>query len=474
MAAKKVDINIKTTADTTGVKQTTAAVDGLTTATKANSTAINTTTANTGRMGQVAQGAGYQIQDFAVQVGGGTSALVAFSQQAPQLLGVFGPAGAIAGAVVAIGAIATKVFLGMAEGAQQTGEEFDKLASDLEKAFGEKAKKLVAEFADEIDALSTGSKTLREAELALYETRNLQAETNAKLIGSNLALDEAGINYLKTIGLVVDEEKALLAVRNEAATKTTDAAIAAENAKIENARAKYNSAAAEYQDAQDQIAAAEKRLAELEQKQQDAIARKEISGITDAMLVQRGDLKEGQTTIGTQAIQKELDTLKTQIKGVYEIVQSGPTRLAAITDQASAQAAQLDVSIATAENAISEITQKADLTARTAELTAATTQITTDAKEITAQIAKVEAITPLQQEAKAQITQLASDGVITAQDQIKIGQNLNVLQNSLKTGQVESLTTIRSLIEVNNQMAIKMSAMSQQIKSIQSKVQNIK
>jgi hypothetical protein len=64
--------------------------------------------------------------------------------------------------------------------------------------------------------------------------------------------------------------------------------------------------------------------------------------------------------------------------------------------------------------------------------------------------------------------------VITAQDQIKIGQNLNVLQNSLKTGQGESLTTIRSLIEVNNQMAIKMNAMNQQIKSIQSKVQNIK
>jgi hypothetical protein len=474
MAAKKVDINIKTTADTTGVKQTTAAVDGLTTATKANSTAINTTTANTGRMGQVAQGAGYQIQDFAVQVGGGTSALVAFSQQAPQLLGVFGPAGAIAGAVVAIGAIATKVFLGMAEGAQQTGEEFDKLASDLEKAFGEKAKKLVAEFADEIDALSTGSKTLREAELALYETRNLQAETNAKLIGSNLALDEAGINYLKTIGLVVDEEKALLAVRNEAATKTTDAAIAAENAKIENARAKYNSAAAEYQDAQDQIAAAEKRLAELEQKQQDAIARKEISGITDAMLVQRGDLKEGQTTIGTQAIQKELDTLKTQIKGVYEIVQSGPTRLAAITDQASAQAAQLDVSIATAENAISEVTQKADLTARTAELTAATTQITTDAKEITAQIAKVEAITPLQQEAKAQITQAAADGVITAQEQIKINQNLNVLQNSLKTGQGESLTAVKKLIDLNNDIALKMRTMNTQIDDISRKIGLIK
>lgn len=39
------------------------------------------------RMGSFATQAGYQISDFAVQVQGGTSALTAFSQQAPQLIG---------------------------------------------------------------------------------------------------------------------------------------------------------------------------------------------------------------------------------------------------------------------------------------------------------------------------------------------------------------------------------------------------
>jgi hypothetical protein len=48
------------------------------------------------------QQAGYQIGDFAVQVANGTSKMQAFGQQAPQLLQVFGPAGAVIGAVVSI------------------------------------------------------------------------------------------------------------------------------------------------------------------------------------------------------------------------------------------------------------------------------------------------------------------------------------------------------------------------------------
>ena len=48
------------------------------------------------------QQAGYQIGDYAVQVANGTSKMQAFGQQAPQLLQIFGPFGAIIGAGVAI------------------------------------------------------------------------------------------------------------------------------------------------------------------------------------------------------------------------------------------------------------------------------------------------------------------------------------------------------------------------------------
>lgn len=60
------------------------------------------------------QSAGYQLQDFAVQVQGGTSAMTALSQQGSQFLGAFGPAGAIAGAILTVGILAAKLLEGAA------------------------------------------------------------------------------------------------------------------------------------------------------------------------------------------------------------------------------------------------------------------------------------------------------------------------------------------------------------------------
>lgn len=54
------------------------------------------------RYGGSLQQVGYQIGDFATQVGAGTSATQALGQQLPQLLGAFGAFGAIAGAATAI------------------------------------------------------------------------------------------------------------------------------------------------------------------------------------------------------------------------------------------------------------------------------------------------------------------------------------------------------------------------------------
>jgi hypothetical protein len=66
-------------------------------------------------MGATFQNVGYQVQDFAVQVAGGTSAMRAFGQQAPQMLGAFGPAGAVAGAVVSVGALIAQIVMATKE-----------------------------------------------------------------------------------------------------------------------------------------------------------------------------------------------------------------------------------------------------------------------------------------------------------------------------------------------------------------------
>jgi chromosome segregation ATPase len=71
------------------------------------------------------QQAGYQVGDFAVQVQSGTNALVAFGQQGSQLAGIFGPAGAVAGALIAIGtAVGNVAFESIkAAGSSKTFEE---------------------------------------------------------------------------------------------------------------------------------------------------------------------------------------------------------------------------------------------------------------------------------------------------------------------------------------------------------------
>lgn len=73
------------------------------------------------------QQAGFQVQDFAVQVGAGTSATQAFAQQFPQLAGAFGPVGVAIGTLAAIGIPLLVAAFGSAS------EEADKLTAAAER-----------------------------------------------------------------------------------------------------------------------------------------------------------------------------------------------------------------------------------------------------------------------------------------------------------------------------------------------------
>tara|TARA_R110000751_G_scaffold65483_1_gene133942 strand:+ start:9275 stop:11584 length:2310 start_codon:yes stop_codon:yes gene_type:complete len=69
------------------------------------------------------QQGGYQVGDFAVQVQGGTSALTAFTQQGSQFLGIFGPWGAVMGAVLAVGAPLAGVLWSLGDATEETKEK---------------------------------------------------------------------------------------------------------------------------------------------------------------------------------------------------------------------------------------------------------------------------------------------------------------------------------------------------------------
>lgn len=89
--------------------------------------------ASTGRFSQVVGQAGFQVGDFASQVQAGQSAMTALAQQGSQFLGVFGTAGAVAGAALTVGILAAQLF-GLTSAAE-AAEDASKRLADAEKAY---------------------------------------------------------------------------------------------------------------------------------------------------------------------------------------------------------------------------------------------------------------------------------------------------------------------------------------------------
>ena len=133
---------------------------------------------------QVVQQASYQITDFVMQVSGGVSAMRAFSQQAPQLLGAFGAGGAALGLVAALGgAIGDLVMKSMdVKTAADRFKELDDATSTLAGTLN---------LVSQVD-LSTLGKNYREA----TEDGKLLIDANVTL--NMLLLDMAKIDALAT------------------------------------------------------------------------------------------------------------------------------------------------------------------------------------------------------------------------------------------------------------------------------------
>ena len=101
---------------------------------KMQGSALGLTSKGGSRYAMIMQQAGYQVGDFAVQTASGTNALIALTQQGTQLLGVFGPMGAVVGA---FGAVLGAVLVAMgkakekAREAAEGGDQYSESLQDL-------------------------------------------------------------------------------------------------------------------------------------------------------------------------------------------------------------------------------------------------------------------------------------------------------------------------------------------------------
>ncbi|SAH72663.1 hypothetical protein [Enterobacter hormaechei] len=156
---------------------------------KLNTTVTKTAGAVSGGLRSGMQQAGYQIQDFIVQVQGGQSALVAFSQQGSQLAGAFGPGGAVFGAVIALGS----VLIGSLSAALgSTKDEMEQL-----KTAAETLNKVVVINSQGVAALSNGYARLAATNATLAS----QLRDNA-IQQYEIAVRDAG----KAITNIIDEQ----------------------------------------------------------------------------------------------------------------------------------------------------------------------------------------------------------------------------------------------------------------------------
>jgi hypothetical protein len=137
------------------------------------------------------QQAGYQIGDYAVQVANGTSRMQAFGQQGSQLLGIFGPVGAVLGAAVAIFSAFGVAAQRSGKSAKTAAEGIDELASATSKlqSLNQQSTASFSALRDEYGALTDRARSLLKIQREIAEVKAIKAfgQATSTIIKSGLS-----------------------------------------------------------------------------------------------------------------------------------------------------------------------------------------------------------------------------------------------------------------------------------------------
>ncbi len=157
------------------------------------------------------QQTGYQLQDFVVQLQSGTSFFTAFGQQGSQLAGIFGPTGAVFGAVIAIGsaigAIGYNALTASGE-VKEFGEEFGEAKTYLD-AFKDSLDLLAqenGELEETFGNYTSYIRNLEEAALSASESLS-RIELGESVSDLSKKLDDGLLNGFTPLGKLLFGEK---------------------------------------------------------------------------------------------------------------------------------------------------------------------------------------------------------------------------------------------------------------------------
>lgn len=195
-----------------------------------NRTAVATNKFAKGALQQV----GYQVGDFAVQIANGTSKMQAFGQQGSQLLGVFGPVGALLGAGVAI-------FSAIGVAAQKSGLSFMDFstASSQAKSAVEAIKEETKKYNTELELLNSGLDTAAQLQLqkAIVSMKEAIAVQEVRLNEELLEKGRNNTSREQRARLQKMQDGLAVLYAEDAANKAALKALQDKNNEIRNAKA---------------------------------------------------------------------------------------------------------------------------------------------------------------------------------------------------------------------------------------------
>jgi len=186
---------------------------------------------------------GFQVQDIAVQLQAGTNALVVLGQQGSQIAGLFGPTGAVVGALLAVGSAVAYALLPSIMSSKSAADELQK-AMDLLAESAERTDGGILELTESMKELAKYSQAAADAQFAAVQLQSAaaikqasaaMAEYVGELTGASVGLYDIE-NALKQVGniftvngqVVTVQGRALQEVSTEigeALGKTGDAAL---------------------------------------------------------------------------------------------------------------------------------------------------------------------------------------------------------------------------------------------------------
>jgi hypothetical protein len=432
------------------------------------------------------------VQDFAVQVAGGTSALVAMSQQAPQFLGVFGPGGAIAGALIAVGAIAAKVFMGMADDSASAAEKAQLLAEAIEQ-IGENAAKAVAKDIDfglaQIDAAAEQARALIDAFDGITDASN--AATLASLTNAE-KIREAEIEILRLRGEQVDE------IANIAAATEAEASAREEMARqeIEAQRERLADAQKAEEIAQEAFLSKQSERDEAERSLQAETRKLEI------LRAQRDELNKivrDQPSMAAAVLTFDLDAnpeagaaARRQLDdpAFQALIAATEARVNALDEQLREQGGKLTEAVADASVALESAMTNTAAIAETIAIEIPRIEETLQAESIKAQVG---GLAEIGQQAAEEIKQIAesarpensgqvaavealkgavADGVISANETAKVAAALQTLNGSINTGLTGVNANVTQLIQLMGELDRRTVVQKRQIDELKARIRS--